>query len=770
MAINIVQKVFRLATLIDGKPLWTAIRLPWKCWLKPVTYIQHGSALAPFIRIIFLFLILLSIFSGAAEAYIITATTGAGGRISPSGAIPVNQDDDITFTIIPDNGYVVSNIYTAGVSQGAAFSYTFYQVNSDSILTVSFLPAANLIAETVYVDNTLSSDCLAGEYSIANRDNSGNDGNSYTSIVEAANVAGPGDTVLIRAGTYNAYKDPNENDVLWPKHSGTERSPIIFKSYNDEEVIFGDGINSYPNDSWASIARGVISMSNVRYIEIEGLNIRLVAGWLFARNCSYITIKNCLFENGLYGAKGGARLIECDNCKIINNTFRKSSYDSLVLVESDFNLLQNNTFAIAAHSLLSLRSASFNVIRDNDFSNSYYVNKAAEKLTEVFDQKVDTRDSRNPSYIPVPEYNGTQYNVFENNLFGYHPDRPFGGSRTSAIQFSGQHTIIRKNVFSNPSLKTPDPDYPKGVAGGVAIVMRWGGSRTGWNGKRIIGEGHEAGYVTHNRIYNNVFYGYDNGKVTTPPDNIMKNIPNPPPMKNVADYHNYPFDKEYAFEDNIFKNNIFSEGRIVPHINWTYLKKNEGMPVQLFLMGRLDTTYFYNNNFFSAGQYSNRLIYDNVHYPYQDSKTPGFFNTNHTAFSGNIQQDPLFVDANNNDFHLQPVSSMIDAGDFLTVVASPGGSGSQIMVEDAGYFYDGYGIFGEQGDLIKFENGQSARIINIDYRSDNKTVTLDRQVSWNNGEKVSLNYYGVAPDIGAHEGTPSDPNNPTPVLYYLMSF
>jgi parallel beta-helix repeat protein len=725
---------------------------------------QQAVAYTCFSKIVLFFLILLTTPSLRAESRLITATAGAGGKIIPRGGVSVNQGDDITFRMVPDNGYVVANIHTAGVSQGAAESYTFYSVNTNNTLTASFLPAADLIAETIYVDNTLSSDCLDGEYSIENRNNSGNDGNAYTSIIEAANVAGPGDTVLIRAGIYNAQNGHHENDVLWPKHSGSQQSPIVFKPYNQEEVILGDSIVSYPNDNWASIARGVISMRNVKHIEIDGLIIRNVAGWFFARNCSHITVRNCLFENGLYGAKGGARLIESDYCRIINNTFHRSSYDSLVLVESDFNLLQDNTFTVAAHSLLSLRSASFNVIRDNDFSNSYYVNKAAEKLTEVFDQKVDTRDSRNPSYIPVPAYNGTQHNIFEHNRFGYHPDRPYGGSRTSAIQFSGQNTIIRNNIFSNPPLKRADRDYPDGVAGGVAIIMRWGGSWTGWNGNRIVGEGHEAGFVTHNRIYNNVFYGYDNGKVITPQDDIMKRLPNPPPMKNVADYQDYPFGEEYAFADNIFKNNIFAEGRIVPRINWAHLQKNEGMPVQLFLMGRLDTTYFYHNNFFATGQYSDRLIYDHVHYKYQDSKTPAFFNMNLSTFSANVQQDPLFIDANNGDFRLRPDSYMIDSGDFLTFITNPDGSGSQIRVDDVRYFYDGYRIEGETGDLIELESGQTARIARIDYETDKNTITLDRQVSWRQGEGVSIDYFGSAPDIGAYESVPSDPDNSTPVL------
>jgi len=438
-------------------------------------------------------------------AYTITASAGAGGSISPSGAVSVNDGADVTFTIMPDNGYVVADLAIGGLgSAGAATNYTFYAVNYDSSITPRFIPVANSIPETIYVDNTLVTDCLAGEYSVANRDNSGSDGNAYTSIVEAANVAGPGDTVLTREGTYHSGSGLNENDVLWPKHSGTAQNPIVFKAYNGETVILGDGLDSYPNDNWLSVARGVITLKNVSYIEIDGLTIRHVAGWMFARGCNYITIKNCRFEDSTWDSKGCVRLTECYNWKIVNNTFCNSAYDSLLLVESDYNLIENNTFRTAAHSLLSLRSASYNVIRNNKFCNPYFAGGMAEKLTEVFDQKVDTRDSRNPSYIPVPGYNGTQGNLFENNLFGYHPDRDNVGARTSAIQFSGQSTIIRNNVFSNPPLTTPDPDYPSGVAGGVGIIMRWGGSWKGWNGTRIVGEGHEAGYVTHNRIYNNV--------------------------------------------------------------------------------------------------------------------------------------------------------------------------------------------------------------------------------------------------------------------------
>lgn len=111
-------------------------------------------------------------------------------------------------------------------------------------------------------------------------------------------------------------------------------------------------------------------MRNVHYILIEDLILRQLGGWLFARNCSNVTIKNCRFERAMYGSKGGARFIECQHCRFINNTFRESSYDAMVLVMSDYNLFENNTFDTAGHAVLALRSASYNVIGKTVFGIS----------------------------------------------------------------------------------------------------------------------------------------------------------------------------------------------------------------------------------------------------------------------------------------------------------------------------------------------------------------------------------------------------------------
>jgi uncharacterized protein (TIGR02145 family) len=85
----------------------------------------------------------------APDTYIITATAGANGTITPSGNISVLCESNHTFTFTPDIGYDIDNVYVDGVSQPSAVlagSYTFNNVNANHIITVTFKP---VIAPTV---------------------------------------------------------------------------------------------------------------------------------------------------------------------------------------------------------------------------------------------------------------------------------------------------------------------------------------------------------------------------------------------------------------------------------------------------------------------------------------------------------------------------------------------------------------------------------------------------------------------------------------------
>ena len=68
----------------------------------------------------------------------ITASAGANGSISPSGAVTVNDAANQSFTITPNSGYHVANVLVDGSSVGAVTSYTFTNVTADHSISASF--------------------------------------------------------------------------------------------------------------------------------------------------------------------------------------------------------------------------------------------------------------------------------------------------------------------------------------------------------------------------------------------------------------------------------------------------------------------------------------------------------------------------------------------------------------------------------------------------------------------------------------------------------
>jgi len=69
----------------------------------------------------------------------ITASAGANGLITPSGAIIVNNGTDTTFTITPDAGYRVLDVLVDSVSVGAVTSHTFTNVTADHSISATFV-------------------------------------------------------------------------------------------------------------------------------------------------------------------------------------------------------------------------------------------------------------------------------------------------------------------------------------------------------------------------------------------------------------------------------------------------------------------------------------------------------------------------------------------------------------------------------------------------------------------------------------------------------
>jgi len=108
------------------------------------------------------------------------------------------------------------------------------------VYAVLAISCEGAMARTIYVDNTLATNCTTSNYSIDSRACSGVDGLSYKSIQEALDAMQVGDEIVLRGGTYQ------EGHIrINYKKSGISWSPGQFntlRSYDGEWAIL-DGQN-----------------------------------------------------------------------------------------------------------------------------------------------------------------------------------------------------------------------------------------------------------------------------------------------------------------------------------------------------------------------------------------------------------------------------------------------------------------------------------------------------------------------------------------------
>jgi hypothetical protein len=88
--------------------------------------------------------------------YTITASAGAGGTISPSGASSVNCGTDLTYTITPATCYVIADIKVDGHSVTTTSSYEFKNVHADHTIEATFARATSTIAATAGAGGAIS--------------------------------------------------------------------------------------------------------------------------------------------------------------------------------------------------------------------------------------------------------------------------------------------------------------------------------------------------------------------------------------------------------------------------------------------------------------------------------------------------------------------------------------------------------------------------------------------------------------------------------------
>ncbi len=457
-------------------------------------------------------------------------------------------------------------------------------------------------------------------------------------------------------------------------------------------IIFKNFENEVVEISGASL-NPAIWIAQKDYIVFEGLKVHDVRRWLNALGSNHIIIRKNEFERALdpYGSsKTGIFLQSCTHVKILNNIINESTQDNIGLIDCDYNLIEGNTITKAAHTLWALKCSNYNVIRGNYFHNEF------QKIGEIYD--CHNSGFGEGDFPKLYSYDDTKFNVVEKNIFAYTPS-PADKSPYAGIQYAGQNGIIRNNIFYE--CEGPPLDLT------------------------VYGE--EAANNYSNRISHNVFFNNEFGGIS-----ISGNEDN-------------------NFSDQKIINNIFYKNKFIQRdFRWSWYSELNNKPVQVFT-GRDSDILFENNSIFNSEidelyviAFGSRFSSSNP-----EPESLSWWETNRSqAFKSNLQADPGFVDEINKDFHLQGNSPMIDAGTFLAETTNSGVNSTELEVDDPGWFVDGFGVV--SGDTIQIE-GQTdhAIILSINYTT--KTLTLDRAVSWDEGQGVSLKYYNASPDIGAYE-------------------
>ena len=90
------------------------------------------------------------------NVYTITASAGAGGSISPSGAISVNCGANQSFTVTPAACNSIADVLVDGVSVGAVANYTFSNVSANHTIAASFIIGTQTIVATAGAGGSIS--------------------------------------------------------------------------------------------------------------------------------------------------------------------------------------------------------------------------------------------------------------------------------------------------------------------------------------------------------------------------------------------------------------------------------------------------------------------------------------------------------------------------------------------------------------------------------------------------------------------------------------
>jgi len=536
----------------------------------------------------------------------------------------------------------------------------------------------------------------------------GNDANSGTkelpfqTIGKAANLAQAGDVVLIQPGVY--YED------VKPLHSGEPDKYITYQNEGNGEVII---------DAKDGQRGACIEIDNKGYLQFIGLTVRGAnspitwprSGVSITDGSTHIILDNITaYDNYVgimaYGREKPISYITVKNSKTfgpgnLGNIhygifFYKKVYDSsMVNNHVAYTLPESQSYGIEiATDFPGLQSNGPRriIITGNEVGHNESEGIHTWNAVGVL---IDNNYLHDNGATGIQLEDGSENVIVENNLSENNAQKYEFEAGTWVDD--SKNVVVRNNILRSNKVGLIITDSDRIIVHDNFLYLNNRGAQNLNNAAGLIVEDSATNIsVTQNTFYGNGAQGSEHGAV------------------------NFGLFNPSCAAIN-FKNNIVAE---------------TANALDLFQESCLGFTSDF-NNFSNTRSLAMKWNQTRMDWPTY-RKTSG-------QDAHSLTSAPLFADVTAFNFSLQLKSPLVGKGMILARTTAAG-SGNTVIVTDASYFSDGFGI--GSGDRVVIGD-DSASIISIDYG--NNAIRVDREIRWEKDDAVSFPFDGSSPDMGASE-------------------
>lgn len=554
-----------------------------------------------------------------------------------------------------------------------------------------------------------------------NDQNPGTSGQPWRTIAQANASLQPGDTVLVREGTYA--------EQIWPVRDGVQGSPIVYAAMPGENAV----IEGLPGSlvvviaSDYSVIEGftIRCQAHLKLLETPEYWVHIVGNHITLRRCRVVADGDAAFNYGTLKATSRG-IVVAGQHNLVEHCYVRGQMMGVVVAGTlpRFTILRFDTLVNHGSSNIVILSHE----NDSKFDRTI-------QGTLIEDCVIDTSwDEDNIQWEPNYLDHTQPYNV------GTIVRRcRLGHAAENCLDFKGAESVLIDSCFlyssngdNNGRFDGLDDNGGPGIELGSGEVSRYVILR-----RSVIWDNHTGVHMYDGyRYYNNVFlnnrrsYRGSNGDFAGN-DFAGASIWNRPKLKRA------------------FVNNIIA------------MQPNRGV---LNLDLDYGANFYLNNNIYYDPEGPVRF-YHSMTIPKTTTvglpnwreilSTYGGYGYLGGKDSSSIEVNPQFINVptfpvdydSSWNFGLRPNSPAIDAGRVVTNAIGSGSGSTTLRVEDARFFCDGFGV--TDGDLIKIGSAEPVTIVSIDTSSN--TISIAAARTWPDGAGVHLAFEGSAPDIGASE-------------------